>query len=270
MQSDYEIHPAANIFPMMTAEEYDGLKADILANGQREWAVLCDGKLLDGRNRMRACKELSVELECCELEAGTDPISYVLSKNLHRRHLSQSQRAQCAAEVAKLRHGGDRKSEDIKGQDCPSISAAAHVFNVSKRSVKSAKHVADKGDKATVEAVKAGEITVSAAAQLVDAVPDKKEQRRIVKEGPKAVAAKIKEWKPTKEADGGAEPNTTPLADSSPDPVGVVCRPPDRVTFLLDGLGTLWREYQQMFRSEAEWLPWRVAVEQFSVLMDKD
>ena len=73
------------------------------------------------------------------------------------------------------------------------------------------------------------------------------------------------------QADGGADINRgDPLAGMEPDPVGVSDRPPDRVTFLLDGLGTLWREYQQMFHSEAEWLPWRVAVEQFSVLMDKD
>jgi polyhydroxyalkanoate synthesis regulator phasin len=228
VQSDYEIHPAANIFPMMTPEEYDGLKADILANGQREWAVLCDGKLLDGRNRMRACKELSVELECCELEPGTDPISYVLSKNLHRRHLTQSQRAMCAAEVAKLRRGDVGRGRPLDGSPDLSIDDAAKAFSVSAPSVKRAKHVADKGDKATGEAVKAGEITVSAAAKLVDAVPDKKEQRKVVKEGKKAVAAKIKESKPKakrrskKDADGGAEPVTSgPLVGMEPDPVGI-------------------------------------------------
>lgn len=101
--TEYEIHPAAELFPMMTPEAREALKEDIREHGQREWAVLLDGKLLDGRNRYRACQELSIELECCELEAGTDPIAYVLSKNLHRRHLTREQRDEV---INKLRSMG--------------------------------------------------------------------------------------------------------------------------------------------------------------------
>ena len=75
-------------------------------------------------------------------------------------------------------------------QDCGVIAAdAARAFGVSTRSVETAKRVADKGDKAVVDAVKSGTITVSAAAKLVDAVPDKRKRRRIVKSGKKSVAA---------------------------------------------------------------------------------
>ena len=175
--------------------------------------------------------------------------------------LFRSQRAQCAAEVAKLRRGDVGRGRPVGGSDDLSIDDAAKAFSVSAPSVKRAKHVADKGDKATIEAVKAGEITVSAAAKLVDAVPDKKEQRKIVKEGRKAVAAKIKEGKPdkkrrSKKADGGAEPVTSgPLAGLEPDPVGVSSDDPpqDRITWLLAQLELLWSDYQAMFRPEADW-----------------
>ena len=55
--------------------------------------------------------------------------------------------------------------------------------------METAKHVADKGDQAVVDAVKTGVVSVSATAKLVDAVPDKKRQRHIVKGGKKAVGA---------------------------------------------------------------------------------
>ena len=57
----YEIHPAATIFPMMTDEEYQGLKNDIAENGQREEIVVWNDQVIDGRNRMQACIELDRE-----------------------------------------------------------------------------------------------------------------------------------------------------------------------------------------------------------------
>jgi ParB family chromosome partitioning protein len=225
--SDYEIHPAADIFPMMTEEEYQGLLSDIREYGQKDDAVLLSGKLLDGRNRYRACKELGIELECCELEPKTDPIAYVLSKNLHRRHLGASQRAQCAADVATLRRGRPSKTNP---QDCGNTTEdAAKVFSVSTRSVETAKHVADHGDKAVVNAVKSGMITVAAAAKLVDAVPDKKEQRAILKEGTKAVKAKVKNAKPKgkrKRTSGGpARVSSGQATEPDSDAAGAVSEP---------------------------------------------
>jgi hypothetical protein len=179
---------------MLPEEDFAMFKEDVKVRGQLEDIVLLDGKVLDGRNRLRACRELGLEPQWCELTQCDDPIAYVLSKNLHRRHLSQSQRAQCAADVAELRLGSNQHAKKEGPQNCGAIATedAAKVFSVSTRSVETAKHVSDHGDKAVVDAVKAGEITVSAAAKLVDAVPERKRQRQIVKRGKKAVAAAIK------------------------------------------------------------------------------
>jgi ParB-like chromosome segregation protein Spo0J len=87
-------HPAADLFPMMSEEEFQGLKADIDAHGQHEEIVLCDGMILDGRNRYRACRELKCEPRMYALAKNIiqDPFAFVLSANLHRRHLNGEQK----------------------------------------------------------------------------------------------------------------------------------------------------------------------------------
>jgi len=116
-------HPAANIFPLMDEVAYAALRDDIAANGLIEPIWFCDGKILDGRNRWRACNELGISPEVREY-TGDDPIGFVVSLNLSRRHLTSSQRAVVALEVerqlaveAKKRQreaGGDRKSEEYQ------------------------------------------------------------------------------------------------------------------------------------------------------------
>ena len=77
--------------------------------------------------------------------AGKDPVAFVVSTNLHRRHLNSSQRAMIAETIAQLRHGGDRKS---KSQICDlkaTPAEAASLLNVSKRNVERARQVKEKG-----------------------------------------------------------------------------------------------------------------------------
>lgn len=92
----YAHHEIADMFPMMSEEEYSGLLMDIGEFGLRHPVVLYEGKVLDGRNRQRACEDLGKRVRYKEY-GGIDPLSYVLSENLHRRHLSESQRAMVAA-----------------------------------------------------------------------------------------------------------------------------------------------------------------------------
>jgi hypothetical protein len=51
-------HEIADIFPMMTASEFAALKRDIQENGLLEPIELYEGKVIDGRNRYRACYEM--------------------------------------------------------------------------------------------------------------------------------------------------------------------------------------------------------------------
>jgi hypothetical protein len=94
MLMERAIHPVAEIFPMMSPAELKVLAEDIQANGLIEPIVLHEDRVLDGRNRLIACGLVGVEprFEDAGLNGGS-PTLFVVSKNLHRRHLSQSQRA---------------------------------------------------------------------------------------------------------------------------------------------------------------------------------
>ena len=92
----YQLHPLCTLFPRMAGAEFEALKQDILNNGLHQPIVLHDGMVLDGGNRYRACLELGVEPLTEEYE-GDDIVAYVLSANLHRRHMSPGQQAAIVA-----------------------------------------------------------------------------------------------------------------------------------------------------------------------------
>lgn len=91
MSKEMEAHPAANAWPMMDEERYRELLADIQANGQREPVTICDGMILDGRNRYRACLELGVEPLTRDFDG--DPWAFAWSLNGARRDLEATVRA---------------------------------------------------------------------------------------------------------------------------------------------------------------------------------
>lgn len=85
-------HPAADRYPMMSDDEILELAEDIATNGLLENLTLDDeGNLVDGRNRMKACSLTGVEIRF-EVYVGSDVAGFVVSKNEHRRHLSDQAR----------------------------------------------------------------------------------------------------------------------------------------------------------------------------------
>ena len=91
------MHPAAELFPLMKGPEFGLLVEDIDEHSLREPVVMHMGLVLDGRNRLRACEIAKVEPRFVEWEGVGSPLAFVLSRNLHRRHLNESQRAIIAA-----------------------------------------------------------------------------------------------------------------------------------------------------------------------------
>jgi len=177
---EVRFHEYANLFPMLTGQPFDELVADIAANGVREPVVFMGDTILDGRNRYMAAREAGVECPRVNFE-GDDPLSFVISTNLHRRHLSESQRAMVATRLAKMGHGGDRRSEkteqaanlplEIVPANDPDPAPitqkdAAGLLNVSPRSVRAARVVENEGIPDLAEAVDRGDIKVSAAAEI--------------------------------------------------------------------------------------------------------
>ena len=91
------VHPAAELFPLMKGPEFGLLVEDIDAHGLREPIVMYQGLVLDGRNRLRASEIAKVEPRFVEWDGIGSPLTFVLSRNLHRRHLNEGQRAVIAA-----------------------------------------------------------------------------------------------------------------------------------------------------------------------------
>jgi ParB-like chromosome segregation protein Spo0J len=182
------IHEAAELFPLLEGSAFDDLVADIERHGLREPIMrTSDGKILDGRNRYRAC-----------LAAGRDPIfktfrgpgtavQYVISANLHRRHLTTSQRSMIAAKIASLPQGA---RTDLAENSAMSQPEAAEALKVSRGSVQNAKQVLDRGTPELVDAVRDGAISVGAAVEATALEPEaQRDVVRQVKKGTKASTA---------------------------------------------------------------------------------
>jgi hypothetical protein len=111
------VHPAADLFPLMSESELQELAGDIIKHGLRYPVILCrknkSGKpyLLDGRNRLDAMESVGIspfdrdgKLRHWSEREG-DPYDIVLSMNVHRRHLTGEQKRELIAKILKAKPG---------------------------------------------------------------------------------------------------------------------------------------------------------------------
>lgn len=104
-----EVHPIARLLPEMTSGEKTELQRDIKKHGQRQPIILYGGKILDGRHRYAACRELGVTPRTEEFKGDASAATaLVLSLNLHRRHLNQEQKRELVKALVKV----DPKASD--------------------------------------------------------------------------------------------------------------------------------------------------------------
>lgn len=182
-------HRLSELFPLMQGREFDELVADVKTNGLREPIWTYDGQILDGRNRWRACEAAQIAHRPMREYTGDDPVSFVVSLNLHRRHLSESQRSMVADKLAALPLGANQYTEG--SANLPTQKQAAELLNVSERSVRSAREVRTKGTPELAHAVESGRVSVSAAADVAE-LP-KETQREIVAKGEKEILEAAKQ-----------------------------------------------------------------------------
>ena len=209
---DYRISDEANLFPEASPGEYQDILASIEEIGQQDPIGVKDDLIFDGPNRLRACRELSVEPKFTELDADVDPLQYVLAKNLARRHLDASQRAVVAYKLsAWSKPGGDRRSEAYReGVDHSAImpngfsqEQSAKLLNVSLRSVRQAGKVLSEDSPAVaalrqaVEAVGQRRVKLSDAAKVVDQPVEVQEQAldRVLRGESKTITSAVQQIK---------------------------------------------------------------------------
>jgi ParB-like chromosome segregation protein Spo0J len=204
---EYEIHPAADCFPMMSETELEALAKDIRANGLKHpvlrWGIR--GPVIDGRNRIKACEMAGVDLwiEHVNPKEVGSPVDYVTSMNLLRRQLTTSQRGIIAARLANLPRGGDGSNQHKRanapdGATHVSQSRAAELMGVGRRTAQRGEVVDSGGAPAVVAAVESGELSLTTA-------------EHIVRDNPKDHAAQVKAMtEPAKKPP--AKPSTPPDA----------------------------------------------------------
>lgn len=174
---ELEFHPVADIFPMMSEREFKDLVEDIREYGLREPVWLHhDGRIIDGRNRYRACGELKRAPTFRTFEGDdSELVAFVVSLNLHRRHLNESQRAWVASNIANLGRGRPSDNPSIEGI---TQAEAADLLNVGRASVERARKVQQQGIGELADEVVSGKVSVSTAATLADA--SEEEQRAVL------------------------------------------------------------------------------------------
>jgi ParB-like nuclease family protein len=177
-----EDHDIAAVFPLLPEEELKELAKNIQEKGLINPILLYENKILDGRNRYRAILTIpsmakDLDPECCDggllldweeggyvtTYTGNDPVGHVISLNCHRRHLTGAQRAAIAAELANKKLGDNQHGGSAI---LPTLSVdqakAAKLFNVSERSVRTAKAIKE-ADPELHSKVKSGEVSLNAA-----------------------------------------------------------------------------------------------------------
>lgn len=195
-----EAHPAAEIMPLMSAAQFLDFKRSIHEHGLNHPIVLHEGKILDGRNRYKACTELGVEVRAVAWKMDRSPLDYVLQENMDRRQLTESQRGMVAAKATELRakleaeargrqreSGGDRGNQYVKkvavshhgvkaAQDDPAKEPPPRVhalkelgkqFGVSGETVRRSQIVLKDGTPEEVAAVERGTMSVRAAVRQI-------------------------------------------------------------------------------------------------------
>lgn len=162
-----EFHEVANIFPMMNDEEFSALVIDIKENGLREPIWTYQGKIIDGRNRYRACRVADVEPQFREWNGEGSLIAFVVSLNLNRRHLTSSQKAMIAVEVEK--HLAEETKIGRPGKDGNISVISGEARSIAARIVGTNDHYVTDAKKIIAQAPELKEVVLDGSISIPDA-----------------------------------------------------------------------------------------------------
>ncbi len=164
-------HELANAFPLLDGEEFAELVKDIRANGLHQPVIMYQGKILDGRNRWRACQKLKMA-HTEKAYLGADAAAYVWSVNAVRRQLTPSQKAMAATKLITTKQGDNRNTVGDK----VTTQQAAKMAGVGTKTVERARVVIADAVPELQKAVEAGEVTVYTAERIARMDPHEQDE----------------------------------------------------------------------------------------------
>jgi ParB-like chromosome segregation protein Spo0J len=211
---ELKFHPLANLFPLMEGAEFDELVADIKARGLCEHIIVYDGAILDGRNRYRACLAAGVKPTIERYEKGCpelkDPVAWVISSNLRRRHLTPEDKIKILAQlVAAHPEKSDRKLAKEAGVSHPTMAKARREAEATGKALPVAKRVGADGKARARPAKKARKQPAKKARKQ----PAKKAKSK-TPEAPKAAASAPERETPARETPARAQQDVGPQSTS--------------------------------------------------------
>lgn len=189
-----QAHPLADAFPLMDGPAYEELKDRIGKNGLIHPITMYEGRILDGRNRKRACQDLGIA--CPEKQyTGDDPAGFVWDENAARRQLNAAQIAMAAQKLETLGWGQrkDYASADTPADASPPLtrSEIAERTGASNTGMERAKRVRTKGIPEVAAAVEAGTLQLTTADRIVG--KPKEEQAKIMALPPEKIPKAVPE-----------------------------------------------------------------------------
>jgi ParB-like chromosome segregation protein Spo0J len=222
--TELQPHALASLFPGIPDDELQALADDIRAHGQREPVLTFEGKVLDGWNRVRACRLIGRKpwlMEFDPVSAKMTPEALVISANLRRRHLSVGQMSAIVVELSERieREGGNMRDAfngefganraAQTGRPKAVLTAAAEMIGIDERRGREAGAV--KTASAEVfRRLKRGVITLHEAMEEIRP-PAEAEPPQPANDHPKVSSIEADEAVP--EIPAGDQPEAEPLAN---------------------------------------------------------
>ncbi|MGA7312642.1 MAG: ParB N-terminal domain-containing protein [Silvibacterium sp.] len=125
-----KFHPVCELFPTLNDEELRELAEDIRQNGQIHPILTHDNFIIDGKNRYLACELAGVPPKIEEWKPASENqsmVTFVISLNAKRRHLTSKDRAIIAveslplyeAEAAERQKAGQKQGGETAGSGRP-------------------------------------------------------------------------------------------------------------------------------------------------------